>query len=677
MRRVLLIAVLLAGCTQKTRLARVEGGIQAPDGEVRFGVTYRGFPRNKKLVLRNTAPTARKVTFTLDGPFYIDTFSAEIPGAAEGGGTLTFQPDFLGKAEGTLTVQTEDHTWTVQLTGEGADAPICGRGTACVPEHFDPDLGKCVTEHLPDGTACPDNCLDGPHCEGGQCVGSPKSCDDANVCTADRCDPAVGCVHDDLTSNCPAPPDNCHAAFCDAQVGCGIMEVPDETLCGPADCKTKQACHAGACVTEPTEDGFQCAPGSPCQLMGRCFQHVCVQPKVQPLAPAWTVPLDVKSQATVAGLVQDERGMAYLSWSSNDEGGLAQVDPAGNVTFLQRGVSQPAQVLTATSAGLFAMKGGRLAAIDLRGAPRFTTEVTDAVQLAVQDDLALVSRIAPGPQPWTPDAPALFIADGGIDWLLPGAHTPGHTCTEPTCGGGQAMLSRAIADGQGRFFVASHGAGGDWLRALDENGQELWRVASSGDPALVLNGLVLATDGVARSTDDGHMLFDTGAPVETSAGDPVSDGQWLWIPRGDGTGLVTGLDVWDLGTGTKVGGVADASRFSGLRQLVATARGTVVAEDGQSLVEIDSNANVVWSCPTVGAPLYSIGPSGRPPQPLLQSGSFVRVAELPAGSPKPVGPSSTVSNRYVIQGFSLPGLEPADKGWVMGNGNPARTARPK
>jgi hypothetical protein len=56
-----------------------------------------------------------------------------------------------------------------------------------------------------DGSACDDGspCTTTGACKGGHCVGTdPPDCDDGSPCTEDRCEAAVGCVHDPAPGLC-------------------------------------------------------------------------------------------------------------------------------------------------------------------------------------------------------------------------------------------------------------------------------------------------------------------------------------------------------------------------------------------------------------------------------------------------------------------------------------------
>ena len=85
----------------------------------------------------------------------------------------------------------------------------CDDGNACTTDSCDPVLG-CQNPPLPNCEPCSTNadCDNHNACDGvetcvsGKCqAGTAPNCNDSNVCTADRCNPASGCVNDPVPRN--------------------------------------------------------------------------------------------------------------------------------------------------------------------------------------------------------------------------------------------------------------------------------------------------------------------------------------------------------------------------------------------------------------------------------------------------------------------------------------------
>lgn len=159
-----------------------------------------------------------------------------------------------------------------------AVAANCADDNPCTDDTCDP-LAGCVHEN--NAMPCEDGdiCTVQDVCEGGICVaGTPALCDDANVCTADSCDPAVGCV---FVAN---------EALCDDGNACTIGEhcVAGQcayealVLCSDNDLCTNDSCDpAEGCVhtlnQAPCDDDDVCTTGDHCHL-GECIfagQLVC------------------------------------------------------------------------------------------------------------------------------------------------------------------------------------------------------------------------------------------------------------------------------------------------------------------------------------------------------------------------------------------------------------------
>ncbi len=176
-------------------------------------------------------------------------------------------------------------------------APLdCDDGIGCTEDGCAPQ-GGCT--HLGDDSACDD----GDACNGLEtcdvlagCVpGQSPQCDDANPCTDDSCDPAVGCKHSAVPGCCVTDADCDDADACTVDscgssgacafttVGCndgvactvdgcdpesGCVHTPDAAACEDGDaCNGAEACDgaAGGCVAGVP---LACDDGDPCTVDG-------------------------------------------------------------------------------------------------------------------------------------------------------------------------------------------------------------------------------------------------------------------------------------------------------------------------------------------------------------------------------------------------------------------------
>ncbi len=155
-------------------------------------------------------------------------------------------------------------------------------GTACVPtaaakcdDGVPCTIDQCVggaCKFLPlDGGPCEDGnaCTAADQCTGGQCGGKPIVCDDSNVCTADACAPASGkctflAVPGACNDNNPCTTaDTCVAGQC----------LGTQKNCDDANVCTKEACVGGVCTTSPAAG--PCDDGDPCSLGDLCQGGAC------------------------------------------------------------------------------------------------------------------------------------------------------------------------------------------------------------------------------------------------------------------------------------------------------------------------------------------------------------------------------------------------------------------
>jgi len=92
---------------------------------------------------------------------------------------------------------------------------VCQDDEPCTRDLCDPAMG-CVFEELASGTECGQTACGPLVCRNGECQTAASACDDDRPCTFDNCDPGFGCTNDPL---------------------------PDGSECGPG-----RVCQAGACV---------------------------------------------------------------------------------------------------------------------------------------------------------------------------------------------------------------------------------------------------------------------------------------------------------------------------------------------------------------------------------------------------------------------------------------------
>lgn len=125
--------------------------------------------------------------------------------------------------------------------GSAFGAPVvCDDGSICTTDSCDTATG-CKFTPSPDGTVCGGDgatCGALSKCTAGKCqVIQAAGCDDANVCTADVCDPKVGCTHAaqtgaKCTANKDGSPCTTGTVQCQASGLCGEAATPGWTCCG-------------------------------------------------------------------------------------------------------------------------------------------------------------------------------------------------------------------------------------------------------------------------------------------------------------------------------------------------------------------------------------------------------------------------------------------------------------
>ena len=151
--------------------------------------------------------------------------------------------------------------------GAGKD---CDDGVGCTVDYCDPTSG-CV--HLNGALACDDGdaCTGPDVCVGGACAGgAKKTCDDANPCTDDSCDPETACTH------------NNNSAPCDDGSACTGADHCAKGACAPgkpAECDDGNPCTTSTCAPDKgcvnTKNNLPCDDGSACTTADTCTNGVC------------------------------------------------------------------------------------------------------------------------------------------------------------------------------------------------------------------------------------------------------------------------------------------------------------------------------------------------------------------------------------------------------------------
>ncbi len=160
-----------------------------------------------------------------------------------------FPPNTAGCDDGTVCTAVD-----VCANGlcKGTQPLVCDDANPCTSDWCDPALG---CQHAPLQAACDDGnkCTGDDQCAAGQCKGGPAvSCDDSNGCTDDSCEPLAGCKHTPNT------------ALCDDSNACTSGDKCEGGACKPGAAIT---CNdAKPCTTDTCEPATGCVyvPITPC-----------------------------------------------------------------------------------------------------------------------------------------------------------------------------------------------------------------------------------------------------------------------------------------------------------------------------------------------------------------------------------------------------------------------------
>jgi hypothetical protein len=172
---------------------------------------------------------------------------------------------------------------------------VCNDFNSCTDDACDEGIGCSYT---PNDSGCDDlnACTQGDHCAGGWCIaGQPQDCNDDDLCTTDKCSPALGCQYTNNTALCDdadacTTGDTCSNGICvgGMAINCNDDNICTDDMCIPAEgcqhpansakcddgdfCTTNDVCSQGSCTGGPVTDcndnnectDDDCAPDSGC-----------------------------------------------------------------------------------------------------------------------------------------------------------------------------------------------------------------------------------------------------------------------------------------------------------------------------------------------------------------------------------------------------------------------------
>jgi len=169
--------------------------------------------------------------------------------------------------------------------GDQCSGGTCRAGTAkncddsefCTIDTCVTTTGLCAYANKPPDTACDDSnaCTQGDKCivPSGQTLmvctpGTPRNCNDNNVCTLDACDAAGNCTHvnqDNITC------DDANACTLNDRCIDGTCRGAAEAVCNDNNpCTTDSCSPTTGCVNSPVAVGTTCSDGNPCTSADTC-----------------------------------------------------------------------------------------------------------------------------------------------------------------------------------------------------------------------------------------------------------------------------------------------------------------------------------------------------------------------------------------------------------------------
>ena len=141
-----------------------------------------------------------------------------------------------------------------------AGTPVaCSDGVSCTVDACSETTKACT--HQANNVACDD----GQVCNGAEIcnltlgcqTGTPLDCNDANACTADSCDPTLGCQHSTVSCD---DGNACTTDNCSSALGCqhATLSCDDSNVCTTDSCATTTGCAHASNTSPCADDGNAC-----------------------------------------------------------------------------------------------------------------------------------------------------------------------------------------------------------------------------------------------------------------------------------------------------------------------------------------------------------------------------------------------------------------------------------
>ena len=692
--RASLLLLVLAACD--SRLTPIDSRLSVEPLALAFTATPAGDVHVQSLVFTNGARSPLKLRLTAPSPFALD-LELKLQGGEARAVDVAFAPAEIGAASAVLQVS-GDLELQVALSGEAVTAAVCVSPGPCRLASRDPATNTCVETNAPDGAACTsDNaCLAEGRCLAGACLGAAVSCDDANACTVDACEPEGGCSHAQVA--CATPADPCQVARCDPGRGCVTGPAVDGTACGPSDCATARVCMAGQCRTLSVPDGYACGDETPCRAKGRCAAGACNQAPPTALNEAWQRQLPYETDFRG---VTDASGNLYWVECSHNRGlqpcELVSVTAGGfeRLRVTVPTLSAPGGVRHLWSAGkvVVAGPGGSLAVhSDATGAlvwGRAAASLVTLTELAAdrQGRLVTLERQEGESESWLLARYELATGAGTAKALF--GRPSGLVLDEAD--DAYFALSGALSQ-QGGGTGANVPALGPRLVSYSAGGALRFQVSTGGvdPPVAAFGGELLLASGEVRATADGALRPSTKrwAPLRAPAPLMSAAGRFRWQDDQGCVGDSNFLGLWLQLEGYTPGVAAPRFRWAAYtyaaqasEQLLLHDGSALFASSLQSLLDVDPQDDGVFlrAVEPSGAERFAcrIGPATLPDRTLsyvgstaLTNGRWAVVEQAHCGS-------CEVDPPPVLRVFSTPGLSLAASGWTGPRGTPGGAGAPR